>query len=149
MLYEVITNLLSYFRNPLESGALLPQLQLQTLEGKRVDLRQTKRPLLIHFWATWCPTCRLEASNIDRLSQYYEVITIAVKSGSDAEIRSYLENNDLHFSTVNDADGTLSDRFHIAAFPTTFIYDANDSLRFGEVGYTSVAGLFFRMWWVD
>ncbi len=149
LILVVAMNLLSYFRNPLEAGAPLPQLQLHTLDGASINLEEIKRPVLLHFWATWCPTCRLEASNIEQLSRHYQVITIAVKSGSDAELRSYLEKNDLHFPTVNDTDGTLSSRFQVAAFPTTFIYDAEGRLHFGEVGYTSVAGLFARMWWVD
>ncbi len=40
------------------------------------------KPILLHFWATWCPTCKFEAPNIEKVSKDYEVITIAVQSGT-------------------------------------------------------------------
>jgi len=102
---------------------------------------------LVHFWASWCPTCKLEADNIERISQSYEVITIAVKSGTDYEIKKYLDANNFTFNTINDKDGSLSRKFNISAYPTTFIYDKNGNLVFSEVGYTSSLGLYLRMWW--
>ena len=103
------------------------------------------KPVLIHFWATWCPTCKLEASNIEKISKDYEVITIAVQSGTKEEIEKYLDEHKLNFKVVNDDDGFYSQMFNIKAFPTTFIYDKNKNLKFSEVGYTSTAGLYSRM----
>ena len=105
------------------------------------------KPLLLHFWATWCPTCKLEAANIQSLSQEYSVLTIAVKSGSDEKINRYLKEHDLDFKVINDSQGLLSQQFSVPAFPTTFIYDKEGKLRFTEVGYTSTWGLYRRMWW--
>lgn len=103
------------------------------------------KPLLVHFWATWCPTCKLEASNIEKISKDYEVITIAVQSGTKEEIEKYLDEHNLTFKVVNDEDGFYSQKFNIKAFPTTFMYDKNKNLKFSEVGYTSTAGLYSRM----
>lgn len=110
---------------------------------------QSDKPIIIHFWATWCPTCKLEASNIEKISKDYEVITIAVQSGTKEEIESYLKENKLSFKVVNDEDGEFSQKFNIKAFPTTFIYDKNKNLKFSEVGYTSTAGLYFRMMFIN
>ncbi|MBU0720084.1 redoxin domain-containing protein [bacterium] len=107
------------------------------------------KPILIHLWATWCPTCKMEASNIQTLSEEYEVLTIAVKSGSDEEIREYLLDKGLSFNVVNDRDALLASTFNIGAYPTTFIYDKNKNLVFSEVGYTSTLGLWIRMWWAS
>lgn len=103
------------------------------------------KPLLVHFWATWCPTCKLEASNIEKISKDYEIITIAVQSGTKEEIEKYLDEHNLTFKVVNDEDGFYSQKFNIKAFPTTFMYDKNKNLKFSEVGYTSTAGLYSRM----
>jgi thiol-disulfide isomerase/thioredoxin len=107
------------------------------------------KAVLVHFWATWCPTCKLEADNIARIAKDFEVITIAVKSKTDKEILRYLHARGLDFKVINDADGKLSKQFHIEAFPTTFIYDKNHNLQFSEVGYTSTLGLYLRMLWVS
>ena len=107
------------------------------------------KPILVHIWATWCPTCKLEAENIERVSKYFNVLTIAVKSGSDNELKKYLDENHYSFNVVNDNNGTLSSEFNIGAYPTTFIYDKNKKLVFSDVGYTSTLGLFFRLWFVN
>lgn len=103
------------------------------------------KPLLVHFWATWCPTCKLEASNIEKISKDYEIITIAVQSGTKEEIEKYLDEHNLTFKVVNDEDGFYSQKFNIKAFPTTLIYNKDKNLKFSEVGYTSTAGLYSRM----
>ncbi len=97
----------------------------------------TDKPLLIHFWASWCPTCKFEASNIEKISQNYEVITIAVQSGTNEEVKKYLDEHNLTFNVVNDEDVFVSQKFNIKSFPSTFIYYENKNLRFTEVGYTT------------
>ncbi|MGB7403549.1 MAG: protein disulfide oxidoreductase [Arcobacter sp.] len=114
------------------------------LDGKTYDIPKDK-PVLIHFWASWCPICKIESANIEKISKEYEVITIAVQSGSKEEIQKYLKQNNLTFKVVNDDDGFYSQKFNIKGFPTTFIYDKDKKLRFSEVGYTSTVGLYIRM----
>jgi thiol-disulfide isomerase/thioredoxin len=148
ILIFVIVNAVSFFRSPDIPDKNLPEINtLLTDDELYSTLDYTGKPLLIHFWATWCPTCKLEAANIQSLSQEYDVLTIAVKSGSNEKINSYLKEHDLSFKVINDAQGLLSQQFSVPAFPTTFIYDKEGKLSFTEVGYTSTWGLYLRMWW--
>ncbi|MEA3330284.1 MAG: redoxin domain-containing protein, partial [Campylobacterota bacterium] len=100
----------------------------------------------IHFWATWCPACSMEASNIQTISEHYEVLTFAVKSDKN-EIGKYMKENTLNFNVINDKSGFIAHKFKISVYPTTFIYDKDKNLVFSEVGYTSTWGLWLRMWW--
>ncbi len=104
---------------------------------------------MVHIWATWCPICKIEADNINRVSKYYEVISIAVDSGTDNEIHEYLQEHELNYRVINDNDNSISTKLNIEVFPTTLIYDQNQKLVFSEVGYTSSFGLFIRMLWVS
>ena len=104
------------------------------------------KPILIHFWATWCPTCSVEASNIETISEHYEVLTFAVKSDKD-DIAKYMKENALTFNVIKDKNALIAHRFKISVYPTTFIYDKDKNLVFSEVGYTSTWGLWLRMWW--
>ena len=148
LVMTVVANLMSIYRSQSLNDAPLNIKEFRLIDNTTFHVDTTK-PLLIHFWATWCPTCKLEASNIEFLSKHFQVLTIAVKSGSDYELHQYLKEHDYSFAVVNDKDGSLSRRFNIAGYPTTFIYDKDAKLRFSEVGYTSTPGLYLRLLWAE
>lgn len=142
----LFANAISLYKSQELNSEPLSKIKATLTNGSHFSTAD-KKPLLMHFWATWCPTCKLEATNISYLANYYEVITIAVNSGSDAEINSYLKENNLDLKVINDKEGLLARKFNIAAYPTTFIYNKDRELTFSEVGYTSTLGLFLRVWW--
>ena len=142
----VVSNVMSYLRKPtLESNAL-PQIEVKLLDGSAFSSKAIEgKPIIIHFWATWCPTCKLEAGNIQSVSEKYTVLTIAVQSGDDRKIESYMKKNGLNFKVLNDVDGVWAKKFKVEAYPTTFIYDSKGELRFTEVGYTTTSGILARL----
>ncbi|WP_457749756.1 redoxin domain-containing protein [Sulfurimonas sp.] len=144
----LFANAMSLYRSQDLTKEPLNIKNLQLINNTKYKI-PNKKPILIHFWATWCPTCKLEAANINFLAKHFEVLTIAVKSGNNSEIKQYLKEHHYTFKVVNDKNGILSHKFKITAFPTTFIYDKNHHLALNEVGYTSTFGLFLRMWWVN
>jgi len=140
----IASNALSYYRSLDLNKNSLEIRSFKLLNNTDYQIPNNK-PVLVHFWATWCPTCKFESPNIDKISKDYEVITIAVQSGSKEEIQEYMNQHNLTFRVVNDIDGFYSKKFNIKAFPTTFIYDKDKNLKFSEVGYTSTVGLYSRM----
>ncbi|RLA59659.1 MAG: protein disulfide oxidoreductase [Epsilonproteobacteria bacterium] len=144
LLLFVLSNVISYLRKPTLPSSALPNIEAKLIDGSLFHIERGK-PLLIHFWATWCPSCKLEASNIETVSQHYNVLTIAVNSGSTSELRQYMQDHDLHFKVINDTHGIWAKQFKVQAFPTSFIYDAKGKLGFTEVGYTSTLGLIARL----
>jgi len=148
VLIFVMANVISYLKKPDIQSEQLPQINERLIDGKvfSTDALEGK-PLLVHFWATWCPTCKAEAGNIETLSKHFDVLSIAVKSGSDADLRAYMNERELTFNVLNDTQRTYADAFAVDAFPTTYIFDGNGKLVFTEVGYTSTIGLYLRMWW--
>ena len=122
----------------------------QDLNKNKLSMQITKtidKPILVHIWAIWCPICKAEADNIQRVSKYYDVITIAVNSGSDESIAQYMTENNLNFKVINDKNTILAQELNVSVYPTTFIYDKDRNLVFSDVGYTSSFGLFLRMFW--
>lgn len=142
----IAANLLSLYKSS-DLNSVYIDINASKLLNNSHYVSNTDKPVLVHIWATWCPVCKLEAQNINKLSQYYEVITIVVNSGSDNTIKDYMLENQLNYKVINDSSGLLAKKFNINAYPTTFIYDAKRELVFSEVGYTSTIGLFLRMFW--
>ena len=139
ILITLILNIVSYYRSQ----------DLNTTNFPMKEISFNNKPLMVHFWATWCPVCKIEAPNIQQVSKHYNVITIAVNSGSDENIKQYLKENNLDFKVINDQKSNYSQMFNIKVFPTTIIYDKNKKVIFSEVGYTSTLGLYLRMWWAS
>ncbi|MET0066021.1 MAG: protein disulfide oxidoreductase [Candidatus Thiodiazotropha sp.] len=124
-----------------------PSLVGQTLAGEHFDLSGLgEGPVLIHFWASWCPVCGLEASSIDDLSRSHPVITVAMQSGSEQEVREHLQSRNLGFSTINDADGRIAAAWRVKGLPTSYIVDKDLKIRFVTVGYTPELTLRLRLW---
>lgn len=148
VIMTLAANIVSFYKSMNLNKQKLQELSITLLDETNYSHPKDK-PILIHFWATWCPTCKIEASNIQTISKDYEVLTIAVNSGSNSEIREYMSKNSFDFKVYSDEDGFFSKEFNISAYPTTFIYDRERNLIFSEVGFTSTLGLYFRMWIVD
>jgi thiol-disulfide isomerase/thioredoxin len=135
IILTILANIISYYKSI--------DLNKNRLDIKNITLNE--KPILVHFWSTWCPTCKIEAANIQTISENFNVLTIAVNSGDDNSIKEYLNKNNLNFKFINDKDGYYSNKFNISVFPTTLIYDKDKNLVFSEVGYTSTLGLYLRM----
>ena len=140
----ILSNIISYIQKPELSSTQLPETKVSLLDSTSYTLEKGK-PVVIHFWATWCKVCQLEAQNIETLSKRYEVLTIAVNSGENYKVKEYMEERGLTFKVLNDSDGSWAKKFNVEAFPTTFMYDGAGELKFTEVGYTTTAGLLARM----
>jgi peroxiredoxin len=128
-----------------------PAIQAITLTGQPVELAALARqgPVLVHFWATWCPICALEQGSIQSISTDHPVITIASQSGDDRAVHDYMQEHALSFAVVMDEDGELMQRYGLRGVPASFIIDRNGKIVYREVGYTTEIGLRIRLWLAD
>jgi len=95
--------------------------------------------VFLNFWATWCPPCKEEMPDIEKLYQEYnfnqdDVIILGVANptseayptnadASAEEIKAFLEENNYTFPVVFDETGEVLENYYISAFPTTFMID--------------------------
>ncbi len=96
--------------------------------------------VFLNFWATWCPPCRAEMPDIQRLYEKYgpaedaEVVILGVAfpglSGEtdEAGVAAFLEENGYTYPVVMDPEGTLMTEYFITAFPTTFMIDPDGNI---------------------
>ena len=137
MILIIISNVISYYKST----------NINKIKFDIENISLNNKPILVHFWATWCPICKVEAPNIQSLSNNYNVVTIAVNSGDDIKISNYLKKNNLNFKIINDPNSFYANKFNVKVFLATLIYDKDKNLIFSEVGYTSTLGLQLRMLW--
>ncbi len=54
----------------LEIGNVAPDFELQTLTGDTIRLSDYRgEPVMLNFWATWCPPCRAEMPDMQQVHQ--------------------------------------------------------------------------------
>ena len=143
----VIAGVRAWQQRDMVSGAA-PALQGITLAGQPYTLpAHPAKPVLVHFWATWCPICRTEQDSIASLAHDDpEVITVAMQSGKPEEVAKFMREQGIDFPVVNDPQGSLSGTWGVHAVPASFIVTPDGRIRFVEVGYTTGIGLRLRLW---
>ena len=125
-----------------------PELQGITLAGVPYVLpAHPGKPVLVHFWATWCPICRAEQDSIASIAHDHpDTITVAMQSGSAEQVMRHMREQGIAFPVINDQDGKISGRWGVNAVPASFIIAPDGRIRFVEVGYTTGIGLRLRLW---
>ena len=128
-----------------------PSFQSTLLNGKSISLEDYNgKPLLLHFWAEWCPFCKFEESSITEIEKDWPVLTVAYQSGDKTEVEKHMSAQKISsWPTIVDQDSRLADLFGVKGVPTSYIIDGNGNIRFTEVGLTSSWGLRARLWWAD
>ena len=145
----ILINIISYYKRPQPSFDTLPAMTIPLVNGGEFKSNTLDgKPIMIHFWATWCPTCKVEISNFNAIAKDHQVVTIAVQSGNDETLQSYMKEKGLDFALINDRNGILAKKFSIEAYPTTMIFDKDGKIAFSSAGYCSTLGLKARLWWL-
>lgn len=148
VLLIVLSNVMSFYKSTDLNKSPLKLKTVKLIRNQNYTIDNSK-PIMVHFWATWCPICKIEASNIQTISENFQVLSVAVQSGSDNEIENYQKENNVSFMVINDKDGSLSKQIGINVFPTTIIYNKNGNISFVDIGYTSTWTLWLKMFWAD
>jgi len=125
---------------PYASKGPTPPLALKDLQGKVRDLRDFRgQVVLVNFWATWCPPCRVEMPSMWRLKQKFNdkpFVVLAVDMGEEeAAVNTFLpEKMKRDFVVLMDKDGEALRNWKVFAFPTSYIVDTKGKIRYALYG---------------
>ena len=121
-------------------------MRLATTQGALVDFQSQRQPTVLYVWAQWCGYCRHTSPAIERLHRRgHRVVSVAMQSGSDAQVHEYMRTHGLTFPVVNDPDGAISEALGVGVTPTIAIV-SDGRMRLATSGWTSEAGLRVRLW---
>ncbi|NKB72158.1 MAG: redoxin domain-containing protein [Candidatus Latescibacteria bacterium] len=129
-------------------GQPAPSFSLTDPDGNPVHLADyAGQVVLVDFWGTWCPPCRLAMPHLVELQQQYHnqgfaVVAIAVPPDTQAEVRQYAARHGLNFALPL-AEGKVQTDYGVSGFPTSFFIDKEGNVRFVRSGYgDSMTALF-------
>src|SRR5213594_1362506 len=121
-------------------GETPPAVTLENLDGDSVALSQWigKKPVIVEFWATWCPICAELLPRMEAARQKYGdraeflVVAVAVNQSKNT-VRRHLEQHPMPFTFLWDANGAAVRAFQAPSTSYIAVLDAK-----GRVVYTGV-----------
>lgn len=122
------------------TGFLANDFSLTGLDGKSYQLSAFRgKPVILNFWATWCPPCRAEMPAFERVWQRYnqgDVVILAVNQRESPLTVERFEQNvvDVSFPILLDSQGEASRLFLVTGLPTTFFIDAEGRIQAVSMG---------------
>lgn len=139
-------------------GDPAPDFRLPTLEGEIATLDDFEgAPLMLNFWATWCPPCREELPLFQQVAAEASDLQVFLINAGESRERAerYFQANDLDMPTaVNPGTGRPADtedtldvarRYRVRGMPTTFFIDAEGVIQSVFVGEISATVLSERL----
>lgn len=129
-------------------GNLAPDFTLQTFDGQAVTLRDFTAgggtPVVLNFWATWCPPCRVEMPYFENVGRLYEgeVAVLGLNQAeSAATIARYARDHGLTYPLLVDSDMKVNNLYGVLNLPTTIFIDKNGVVSEVLIGTISQAVL--------
>ena len=120
------------------AGKRCPPVTIETLDGKRVDLaKKLGQPVVLNFWATWCPPCRKELPNFETFAKETpanEVFLIGLSDEEPTKVREFIARERITYP-MGRILRPPAPFDNIAAIPTTFVIDRAGIIRKVHVGY--------------
>ena len=118
-------------------------------KGRNVTLSESfGRPVILNFWATWCPPCRSELPAFEKLYRKYQAkVTFMMIDLSDGyretpdSVKKFLSENGYTFPVYYDSEGSAAKAYNALSIPFTVAIDKNGNVKKTHLGAMSEAAL--------
>ncbi len=105
---------------------------LKDLHNKKFTLSALRgKIVMVNFWATWCPPCRLEMPSLDAIYTHFARQGVVVLSITDEEafkVNSLISQWGYHPPVLLDTGDAVHKMFHVEGIPCTFVFDRDGKL---------------------
>ncbi len=118
---------------------LAPDFQLQSLDGQTISLSDLRgKPVLINFWASWCPPCREEMPYLQEIYEEWTdkgLVVLAINIGeSSSTAEEFIQSYNLSFTVLLDTEQDIAQRYNITGIPTTLFIDKDGIIQDKVIG---------------
>jgi thiol-disulfide isomerase/thioredoxin len=123
----------------LSGGEKAPNVQVSLANGEQIAFNLPKKPILVNFWATSCPSCVSKMPGLaelkNQLGDRFEIVAISMDYDPANQVDAFIKANPYPFNFIKDTDGALSKAFgDIKLTPTTFLIAPNGNIVYRKIG---------------
>lgn len=114
-------------------GQPAPSFSLQSTTSKMVSLSDFRgKVVLLDFWATWCPPCRMSMPVLVRLDQKFKdkgfvIIGINLDENKEAVV-PFMKKTKVEYSVLYGSDANINEDYNISGIPAFFLLDGTGKL---------------------
>lgn len=124
-----------------EIGMQAPDFTLKNMNDKEVNLSDYRdQKVFLNFWASWCPPCREEMPDIQKLHEEYgdDVVILAVNVGENkSTAANFMMQNGLNFPVLLDTNKSTAQNYLVRGIPTSYFLDKDGIIKEKVVGAVS------------
>lgn len=109
-------------------GEQLPKVTLNYV-GKTPDIKG--KPMLLEFWATWCPPCRKSIPHLNEIYAKFKdrgLAVVGVTDESEMVIRKFEKEVPMDYPVATDTGGRLGEKLGVSSIPTAFLVDKDGKI---------------------
>lgn len=117
-----------------------PSWRLRDLDGNVVTSDQFKgKVVVVDFWATWCPPCRVEIPGYVELQEKYGddgfvIVGVSLDQQGPSVVKAFANANGINYPLVMGDEAVVSAFGGVEGIPTTFLIDRAGKIRDRKVG---------------
>ena len=105
-----------------------PDFVLTSFDGQRIQLSDYRgRIVVLNFWATWCPPCRVEAPVLQRAAERLESVGVTLLGidvwDDEAAAIEFLNELGVTYPNAEDATRLIPVEYGVTGLPETFVID--------------------------
>lgn len=133
--YQISPQVKAAFGVDTAAVTVAPTFELASLDGEPVSLEAYRgQVVLVNFWATWCPPCRVEMPGFQRVyedkrDEGFVVLGLSTDRGGHEVVREFVESRDLTFPIALASAKVVQDFGGVQALPTSFLIDREGRIR--------------------
>ena len=126
-----------------------PDFTVLDANGKKIRLSDNfGKPIVINFWATWCPPCKRELPDFDKLCmEYGDKVVFMMVNLTDGRrdtvegTKSFVSKNGYTFPVYFDTENNGAAAYNVSSIPQTTFIDANGNVYTTRIGAMNEAAL--------